>query len=345
MPLLPAPDITIRPTYRQSAPGAGNAPHAEGAAKDSPRGIVVAQNAPTPRVSTTSLDALETTASTVCFLRCDNGERRTKVIAETLRRMSVYCKQMRIAERILACCEHIYVGRDDAGPCLIVEQCHNRACPECARIKAKKHQHHITERLKTWRSPKLITLTLAPRNEPLRDTITRIIRAFNRLRQRAVWKQLVSGGIYVVEITRHPKREHWHVHIHALIDAKFLDQRWLSEQWHSITGDSYIVDIRRADQGAPKYISKYVQKHSEQALEEWEMWPFYEELRGKRLIGAFGNEPAINDDGEPEHGPKERLAKLSDVIAWARAGDEESLVILEQLVGRYPWLLPDHGDP
>ena len=35
-----------------------------------------------------------------------------------------------------------------------------------------------------------------------------------------------------------------HVHMFALLDT-WIDQEHLSETWHEITGDSFIVDIRR----------------------------------------------------------------------------------------------------
>ena len=42
------------------------------------------------------------------------------------------------------------------------------------------------------------------------------------------------------------KTGEWHPHVHmfALLDT-WIDQEHLSETWHEITGDSFIVDIRR----------------------------------------------------------------------------------------------------
>ena len=43
------------------------------------------------------------------------------------------------------------------------------------------------------------------------------------------------------------KTVEWHPHIHmfALVD-QWIDQQEFSEYWHSITGDSMVVDVRRA---------------------------------------------------------------------------------------------------
>ena len=47
--------------------------------------------------------------------------------------------------------------------------------------------------------------------------------------------------------TYNEKTGEWHPHIHifALVDS-WIDQQEFAEYWHSITGDSYIVDVRRA---------------------------------------------------------------------------------------------------
>ena len=36
-----------------------------------------------------------------------------------------------------------------------------------------------------------------------------------------------------------------HIHMFALVD-QWIDQQEFSEYWHSITGDSMVVDVRRA---------------------------------------------------------------------------------------------------
>ena len=43
------------------------------------------------------------------------------------------------------------------------------------------------------------------------------------------------------------KTGEWHPHIHmfALVD-NWIDQQEFSEYWHSLTGDSMVVDVRRA---------------------------------------------------------------------------------------------------
>ena len=56
----------------------------------------------------------------------------------------------------------------------------------------------------------------------------------------------IDGAFYTTEYTYNDKTKEWHPHIHifALI-SDWIDQEELSETWHEITNDSYIVDVRR----------------------------------------------------------------------------------------------------
>ena len=47
-----------------------------------------------------------------------------------------------------------------------------------------------------------------------------------------------------IPTTQKTKEWHPHIHIFALLN-EWIDQEELSETWHDITLDSYIVDIRR----------------------------------------------------------------------------------------------------
>ena len=52
--------------------------------------------------------------------------------------------------------------------------------------------------------------------------------------------------MYSYENTYNEKTGEWHPHVHmfALLDT-WIDQEQLSETWHEITGDSFVVDIRK----------------------------------------------------------------------------------------------------
>ena len=57
------------------------------------------------------------------------------------------------------------------------------------------------------------------------------------------------------------KTVEWHPHIHmfALVD-QWIDQQEFSEYWHSLTGDSMVVDVRRARKEKDTAIAKRLPK-------------------------------------------------------------------------------------
>ncbi|MBV6620816.1 replication protein, partial [Acinetobacter baumannii] len=68
----------------------------------------------------------------------------------------------------------------------------------------------------------------------------------------------------------------------------------LSQYWQSITGDSMVVDIRRAKKqkdlgysGAAAEVCKYDLKFGDLSVEK--TWEAFKVLKGKRLRGAFGS--------------------------------------------------------
>ena len=104
----------------------------------------------------------------------------------------------------------------------------------------------------------------------------------------------VQGAMYSYENTFNEKTVEWHPHIHmfALLD-QWIDQQEFSEYWHSITGDSMVVDVRRAKkekgQGYSKAaaeVCKYALKFGDLSVEK--TWEAFKVLKGKRLTGSFG---------------------------------------------------------
>ena len=302
---------------------------------------------PRSSASVPSLDQIETTVTERSFLHFRDGERHTHHQAKRLIDYATMPSHLERAEKIAHCCELIWVGRDDDGPCLCVSRCRLRMCPECERINGKILAHTLTSRVERWKNAKFLTLTMRPRDCSLRESITYILRCFNRLRQSAVWKQLVQGGVYVIEITRAKQRTHWHVHLHVLMRSAYIPHSWLSSRWSEITGGSKVVYIEKADAKAGKYMAKYLTKGNSDTLRDFERWPFYAELHGKRLSAAFGDEPKLSDGDGEEHGTVQTVEPLRDVVARAFDGDQEAMQTIDALAVRYPFLFnlsePDTG--
>jgi hypothetical protein len=121
------------------------------------------------------------------------------------------------------------------------------------------------------------------------DHLTELKAWFSQLRRRKFarnWK----GGFYTIEVTNEKKG--WHLHIHALIDARWISQPELGEQWRSITrGFGRIVHVRdcRGTQFLSE-VSKYIVKGS--SIAKWtpaQIQTFVHAFGGKRTFGVFGS--------------------------------------------------------
>jgi hypothetical protein len=146
--------------------------------------------------------------------------------------------------------------------------------------------------------PALLTLTLkVSGDEDLHDLHEKMIHSFRKLRQRDVWD--VKRGIFSVELI-HKEDGIWYCHGHGLIDSKWVDQKELSGAWFEITGNSFVVDVRRVfnTKQACLEVLKYVSKL-------WELTELDKELIEK----AFKHSRFINSFGvkRPDESPKKQM--------------------------------------
>lgn len=227
----------------------------------------------------------------------------------------------------------------------------DRLCPLCAIRRGAKHARaygdkllSVIEETPTLR-PYMLTITtkngsdLLERCDHYWHNWQRLLeRRRNALKGRTISAlSRISGGVSSIEIKRGKGSHEWHVHSHAIIlgpgDLARDDHQWpdLSNEWHALTGDSFIVDlrpIRSTPTDTEKGITdayaadlcevfKYALKFSELTLED--NWHADQLLRGKRLVRPFGNlfgvpEPAdLLDELLPADEPYYRL--LYDFVA------------------------------
>ena len=139
--------------------------------------------------------------------------------------------------------------------------------------------------------------------------------------QRELWKRKqrgrgsaldgVEGAAWSYEIKRGSGSGAWHPHLHMIALAESQpDQTALASEWHNITGDSYIVDVRPIDPHNPASgfveVFKYAVKFSDQAPAD--TVAAFLALRGKRLLASSGcfrgvPEPdSLMDDAEALEG-------------------------------------------
>jgi hypothetical protein len=232
---------------------------------------------------------------------------------------------------------YVAAGGDDLT--IKCNKCHDRWCLACGRERAGR----ISANLLTVMSAKtcrFITLTLRHSSTPLKDQLDRLYRSFNALRRRAKFRESVKGGGAFLEV-KVGRDGLWHPHLHVICEGTFLAHKTLSAEWHAVTGDSWIVDIRsvKDDGEAASYVAKYLTKpashdvySSAEKLDEMIIT-----LRGRRLCMTFGSWRGVvlepKDDDGVEWKP---IASIDSLRSRASAGDEEALRWVAAAARKWP---------
>lgn len=308
-------------------------------------------SAPSGGEPSSSLDALETNQqilapefnSTQCRLlgKAEPLQERV-IIALELTELPNAGKR---ASKINGCAAHPLIGvRQDGAPALCLCRCRDRLCQICTRYRSLQVAARMSAIVSRMRCCKFLTLTLADDGSSLTQRLDRLIESFRELRRRAEWRRNVDGGVAVIEITRGKDGFHWHVHLHALIDADFIPQRSLSDMWHQITGDSMIVDIRAVHDRhkAARYVTKYAAKSGN--LWGWtfdEIAEYAEALHRRRMVITFGschNVPIDNDEDVPGIDDERALVGVGQVKRAAAKGCGAAARLID-LAGRHGGLI------
>jgi len=202
--------------------------------------------------------------------------------------------------------------------------CGDRTCPTCRQESGRRLRRRYLPLLQQCKTDELalitLTLLITAGPEDLYEKLERIRAAWSKLIRLAVWRP-VRGGLAAIEVL--PARAGaWNVHIHAIAEAGLVVRPFsyydkagrkregadilgagqtmrpqdVSAAWHRLTGDSYIVDIRRVKElpngrggarGALAYVLKYLVKPQEWAGFEARA-AYNRVMHGRRLILTFG---------------------------------------------------------
>jgi len=212
----------------------------------------------------------------------------------------------------------------------IANACGLRWCPQCAKARANWLSHQVRSWYKTARKPKLLTLTLRHSDEPLKEQVTFIYRCFRRLRLAKFMSSRIRGGIWFLQIKWMPGSDGWHPHIHALLDAEFIDQPLIKARWAKLTKGSDIVDIRPcySPDSAAHHVARYATRPgtltsvpAEHRLE------LLEAVHGRKIVGTWGTAKTVSlsppkaqdKDDWMEVGSWKHVHYLAQTSAAARA--------------------------
>lgn len=162
-------------------------------------------------------------------------------------------------------------------------------CPECQPRLARERKDSVGWWAREVAQPKHVVLTLVNIHDLTAGHVHELKHCFTKLRHRKFANNW-QGGFYSVEVTNEGRG--WHLHLHALIDARWIDAAELARQWSSVTnGFGKIVkvkDCRQSDYLAE--VTKYAVKGSQ--LAKWEpadIVTFIEAFSGIRTFGVFGS--------------------------------------------------------
>lgn len=207
-------------------------------------------------------------------------------------------------------------------------RCNLRWCPLCIKTKRFIMRQSITPWVKSAKGTKFLTFTLKHSADSINDQIDKLYTSFQKIRRSKIWKKSVAGGLWFFQIKQSKTDELWHPHLHVIVDAKFMQQKTLSELWLSITDDSNIVDIRAVKDAkkAADYVSRYATAPCnledfthEKAVE------VVEALAGRRICGTFGTGKQI------QLVPK----KCPDADAWETLGSYFEVITNQGDNGRF----------
>lgn len=184
--------------------------------------------------------------------------------------------------------------------------CQHLLCPLCAIRRGSKALRAYLDRWEVIRAEKpalrpfLVTLTvkdgpdLAERFEHLKRSQRELWK--RKQRRRGSVLDGVAGAVWSYEIKRGSGSGLWHPHLHMIALAEDLQTEGegnpgpLGAEWHNITGDSFMVDVRPVDQEDPASgfieVFKYAVKFSDQPHAD--TLHAFQTLRGKRLLEPSG---------------------------------------------------------
>ena len=180
-------------------------------------------------------------------------------------------------------------------------------CPLCAIRRGARSVRVYLERFMYLRTvhkgltASLVTITvkngpdLMERLEHLQKGIKNAnqrIRNFKRGKGKTSVFRFFLGYVGSYEIKRGKRSKLWHPHCHMIvIHDQAIDAAQLSQEWHAITGDSFIVDVaplQNPDEPAADFceVFKYAVKFT--SMETADLLHAYFKLSGRNLVFSGG---------------------------------------------------------
>ena len=168
-------------------------------------------------------------------------------------------------------------------------RCDLSFCPECQPRLAGERKKAVEWWTKLVTQPKHVVLTVKNTLDIATGHLSEIKSWFGKLRRRKFARKW-RGGFWSLEVTNEGRG--WHLHIHALIDADYIDGGTLAREWASVTnGFGRIVKVKDArDREYLSEVTKYAVKGS--MLAKWsssDIEKFVLAFSRQKTFGVFGD--------------------------------------------------------
>lgn len=162
-------------------------------------------------------------------------------------------------EKIVNCSTYLKFGIEGHKTRLVqINSCKLRLCPYCAWRRSLKVYSETSRIIQHIRKKEpfchFIHLTLTIRNckaKDLSDTITKILKSFDRLMKRTEMKRIIKGFMRCLEVTYNAQKNTFHPHIHMvfMVDRNYYDkgnyidfETWV-QYWKESLGVNYRPDV------------------------------------------------------------------------------------------------------
>lgn len=213
-----------------------------------------------------------------------------EVLKETIIRKLLQAARPALAEPLQRC--HTQATVKLCTGCRATKVFYNRCevfyCPLCAKRLANDRRKSVEWWTAHVSQPKHVVLTARNTQEFTSETVRRFKAAWAKLRRRSFAKSW-RGGFYSLEVTNEGKG--WHLHLHALIDANWIDSGRLAREWADCVGQDFaIVKVKDAREGDYlRELCKYIVDGNQVAA--WspeDVRSYVEAFKGQRTFGVFG---------------------------------------------------------
>jgi hypothetical protein len=260
----------------------------------------------------------------------------------TLDVMRPHYRHAKRVRRLELCGAHATVWHSPSTDTVAVRayHCGMRCCPRCRETHSAKTREKLDRFLALVPPHRLsmITFTLQHSDTPLSEQIDRLYASFKELRKSPLWRRAKPRGYSVLEICRSSDGRLWHPHLHLLANTPFILDDALRHEWHRITGDSFIVDIRRVNSRSRNehrdYLCGYLTKPAtsdilmhDQILTEW-----IDALLHRHVLISFGR-PQLADKPPPPEDPQDwsLIGSLGGLLAGFARNDNRATHWLARL--------------